>query len=483
MIAFAPDTSSRWAKVFLCAVLFRLIFLVWSWLPWLAEPQDGMSRLYFKEGYGLAVGYGYISSEANGGPQLKTLYELIENHAVPVTSQTAPPLDRHNVWPEMLHPPGMAILIAGLYRLLHAPADLPVEFVGLLLDSISAALICALVARAWSPSLGYAAGLAYAFFPPLAFGAASSRSPEGLMGVFITCTVYCVWMAIKSEPRRWLGWSLLGGLALGVGSYFRPDYLLLPVALGLGAWAVTRRFWISVRNLIMVQLIALALLLPWAWRNHALCGRWIFTSSSVGPTLITGLAEFKNPWGFGGSDNDRRREAVAQGMVGPWSPEADAYFRDLFWKSVAQHPWGYGVSVVKRIPLAVAPPLDWGLQNPWKEETFLDARQANNQDRYEVLSTRLGHTLLAYGDTLAMAAVCLVALACWAFLLRRERACWAVCVFLFSPHFYAIGSHLLTHFEPRFLLPSIGWLLIAPAYLVVSIRERNNRLSTTPVRA
>jgi len=473
--------KSRGGKVFLCAVIFRLIFLIWSWLPWLAEPQDGMSKLYFKEGYGLAVGYGYISSEGNGGPQLKALYELVNDQKAPLNAQTAPPLDRNNVWPEMLHPPGMAALIAGLYRLLHVPSDLPLELVGLLLDSISAVLLCEVVARAWSPALGYAVGLAYAFFPPLAYGAASSRSPEGLMGVFITSTVFCVWMAIQPGQRRWLAWSLLAGLTLGVGSYFRPDYLLLPVALGLVAWAITRRFWISVRNLIIVQMLAVVLLLPWAWRNHEFCGRWIFTSTSVGPTLITGLGEFKNPWGFGGSDTDRRKEAVAQGFVGPWGSDADAYFRSLFWKSITAHPSGYVTSVIKRIPLAIAPPLDWGLQNPWKEQTFVVVRQNNDQDRYEVLSSRVGHTLLAYGDLLIIGGVCLVALICWGYLLVRERARWAICAFLISPHLYAIGSHLLTHFEPRFLLPSIGWLLIAPTYVVLASRGRKNGLSKSVV--
>ena len=182
-------SPASWGKVFLWAALFRLVFLAWSWTPWLAEPQDGMSRLYFKQGYGMAVGYGYISSEAKGGPQLKTLYEMVEVQKPPVTTLSAPPLNRDNVWPEMLHPPGMAALISVLYRLLHVPADLPMEIIGLLLDSISAALLCVLITKVWSPSLGYALGLGYAFFPPLAYGSASSRSPEGLMGVFITGTV------------------------------------------------------------------------------------------------------------------------------------------------------------------------------------------------------------------------------------------------------------------------------------------------------
>jgi len=475
MSSFASMTRSRTVKVFFYAAAFRLIFLVWSWMPWLAEPQDGMSKLYFKQGYGLAAGYGYISSEGNGGPQLKNLYTLVEENKTPVTAETAPPLDRQDVWPEMLHPPGMAILIGGLYRLFHQPADIGVEIIGLLLDSLSAALLCVLIAQAWSPALGYASGLCYAFFPPLAFGAASSRSPEGLMGVFVTGTVFCVWMTVRPDTRRWFGWSLLGGLTLGLGSYFRPDYLLLPVMLGLGAWAFTRQFWISVRNLLIVQLIALALLLPWAWRNHQLSGRWIFTSTSVGPTLITGLGEFHNPWGLGSSDTDRRKEANDHGLNGPWSPEADTYFRGLFWQSVAQHPLGYGVSVAKRIPLAVAPPLDWGFQNPWKQQTFLEARQANGQDRYDLLTAKSGHTMFAYGDVLAMAGVSFAALLGWIYLFSCERNRRGLCAFLFSPHLYALGSHILTHFEPRFLLPSLGWLLIGLAYIAILLVDRGKR--------
>jgi hypothetical protein len=49
-------------------------------------------------------------------------------------------------------------------------------------------------------------------------------------------------------------------------------------------------------------------------------------------------------------------------------------------------------------------------------------------------------------------------------------------LFLFSPHLYAMGSHLLTHFEPRFLLPSLGWLLFGLAYLICSVQSKNYKI-------
>jgi len=456
----------RFGKIFLWAALFRLLFLVWSWTPWLAEEQSGMSSYYFRQGYGLAAGYGYIGSEGEGSHQLKVLDALVEQQGLHASAETAPPLPKTDIHPEMLHPPGMAIMIAGFHRLLGIPADLPMQMAGLLMDSAAAVLLCWLVAQALSPQIGSAVGWVYAFFPPVAYGAASSRTPEGMMGIFIIGATTCVWMAMFRGKNRWLLWSVSAGLVLGLGTYFRPDYLLLPVALGAGAWAMSRQFWFSMRNLVLVQLITLAVMLPWAWRNHELSGRWIFTSTSTGATLVTGLGEFKNPWGLGGADADRGTEAAAQGFGSPWSAGADAYFRGFFWRSVKEHPLGYVKTIVKRIPFALAPPLDFGLQNPFKTKSFNDLRGQEGEDRYAVVKSQFGHTLLSYADVLAMSGVCLFALVADLFMFWRERRRWGLCFFLFSPHLYALGTHLLTHFEPRFLLPSIGFLLIGYGYLV-----------------
>ncbi len=465
MIATHPSQGIWLWKVFFCAAIFRLIFLIWGWTAWHAEPQDGMSQLYFRQGYGLAAGYGYVSPQGAGGAQLKALYNLVTSQGLVATPQSAPPLPAGDVHFEMLHPPGLALLIAGLHRLVRGPAELPVEVAGLFLDSLAAVLFGWLVSEAFTPGIGYAAGLVYAFFPPAAYGATTARAPEGLMAAFIVGATACVWLAMTRGQQRWFQWCGLGGLVLGVGCAFRPDYLLLPVALGFGAWMMSRRFWVSVRNLVVMQIIALAVMVPWALRNHALCGRWIFTSTSVGATLITGLGEYHNPWGFGSSDTDRAQQAAAQGVASPWDPAADAYFRKLFWQSVEENPAGYLMTIVKRIPLAVAPPLDVGFQNPYKDNTIEQIRKQKNLDRYDLLRAQPGHLLLAYGDVLAAAGVCLAALLADAFMFWRERRRWGLCLFLLCPHLYSVGTHLLAHFEPRFLLPSIWSLLIGLAYV------------------
>src|SRR5262245_56288086 len=74
--------------------------------------------------------------------------------------------------------------------------------------------------------------------------------------------------------------------------------------------------------------------------------------------------------------------------------------------------------------------------------------------------------LAAYWDRLAMALVTLACTigTCAMLVLERHRA--ADLLLVISPHVYSIGVHLLTHVEPRYLLPSMSLWLIGLAYVI-----------------
>jgi 4-amino-4-deoxy-L-arabinose transferase-like glycosyltransferase len=412
------------------ALTLRLLCVAWSTSGWHVLRQDAMSENYFAQGYALAAGEGY--------------------------------LDQTRSSPEMLHPPGMALVVAALHLMTGGRADVPAQLLGALLDSASALLLAWLVSVTLGLGAGTAAGLAYAGWPPAIWAAAGARGPEGLMPIFVLGALACSYQATHRRGVRAWGWGAGAGLLVGAGSYLRPDYLFLPVALGAGLWAWRRRPVRALATAALAQAVALLLLVPWAWRNHELSGRWIFTSTSVGATLITGLGEFHNVWGFGYTDEDRAREAFAQGIESPWSPEADAYFRGVFRKAVAEHPGAYAKAVLLRVPLGIAAPQSFGFDNPGKTETFTSARYGG-KDRFEIVRQRPLYILAAYWDVLLVAALnVLGAAACiWMFAAERERG---LVFLLLCPHLYGIGSHLLTHFEPRFILASafvlttgIGW--------------------------
>ena len=139
--------------------------------------------------------------------------------------------------------------------------------------------------------------------------------------------------------------------------------------------------------------------------------------------------------------------------------------RKLFWKSVKERPFAYVMTMVRRLPLALATPFTFGYQNPWKTQYFSEAREAG-QDRYQVVRQRPLYVLAAYWDRLAMGGLTFVSLLSALFMLIKERRSFGLLLLLFSPHLYSIASHIVTHLEPRFLLPSMFSVLIGLAYVI-----------------
>jgi 4-amino-4-deoxy-L-arabinose transferase-like glycosyltransferase len=112
--------------------------------------------------------------------------------------------------------------------------------------------------------------------------------------------------AARQEPRYpGIVWRLWAGRILLVLSIFvRPSALALPLILGIGEIFLNRREreaahsrWSLPVGATMV-LLTLAALIPWAARNHAILGEWIFTTTNSGFTAYDGL----NPDASGASD-------------------------------------------------------------------------------------------------------------------------------------------------------------------------------------
>jgi 4-amino-4-deoxy-L-arabinose transferase-like glycosyltransferase len=458
--------KKRLVLVLLAAILVRFGFIIWDWSGYHIRPQWTLSMRYFKEGYGIAAGYGYVyGGEGAARQHLRNLYRRVRLENIRVTPEMAGPMPEEGKYFETLHPPGMALLVAGINRLFGIRADLPVQFIGLILDSAAAVLVCWIVSSFLTARIGLIAGLAYAFYLPLAYASSVSKLPGGLLTFFIVAMLACVLQATRSRGWHVAGWYLLSGVILGIGCYLRPDYMLLPVFMAFPLWAYTRRFICSMATMIVVQTVVLLVLFPWAYRNHNLCGRWIFTSTSVGGTLITGLGEFNNPWGFGYLDKDRHEQAVSQGFVNAWVPEADTYFKSLFIQSIKEKPGAYLKAIILRLPMAFLTPHDWGYNNPFKTGSFAKDREAG-EDRYQVLKSKAWYFFTAYWDRLVMGGISFLCLMGVFVLLVKEHRRFGLVLLLICPHVYSISTHILTHFETRFILPSMFCWLIGLSYLL-----------------
>jgi hypothetical protein len=188
----------------------------------------------------------------------------------------------------------------------------------------------------------------------------------------------------------------------------------------------------------------------------------------VGAVLISGLSEYENPWGFAGFDEDSTARAKALGISSAWNSEGDLYMRRLFIKSVVEQPGAYLMTILKRLPIVMATPYGFGLQNPLKTRTFSEARLAG-EDRYQSLIRRPGYVLAAYWDYFLMAGIVLLYFLATLFMAMKAPQWRSILLLVASPHLYSIATHMLTHMEPRFLLPSMFCLFLGPAYLIARL--------------
>jgi hypothetical protein len=460
-----PWFFGRCTLVFVLALSVRLLLVWWSQSGAYVDAPTGLSTYYFRQGYAIAAGLGYVDGVGRADDFLQDIQDKVNARELVARPDTvgSPPDGLSHV---TVHLPGMPLLVAGFHRILGIPADLPVQLFGAFLDSTAAAVTLWIGAIVVSPAAGAVAGLMYAFFLPQAWAATGAQMPDGLIGPFIVFMLAAYLKAIRSNGRGAYLWYGMAGLALGVGSYFRLDYLLVPLAIFPLLWLVTRRAWSAVAGTTVVIAMVFLTLLPWAYRNYLTFDEWMFTTTGAGANLVTSLGEFQNPWGIGPSDLDRLEEARAWGLESAWVPEAVPHFQRLWLDSVRSHPGAFVMTMVKRLPIALAPPFEFGFNNPLKTQTFSELR-ATGRDRYQVLMDEPWYVLSAYWDVLLMAALSGVALAasiCWVFL---EGTRWPVALLVLSPHLYAIAVHMIVHLEPRYIVGSMFTLLVGSAAMVV----------------
>ena len=454
------------------AALVRIIFIIGSASGQFAYADTQRHTTYLLKGYGIATGYGFVEVRGKGEVRrhLQTVRRAIEAGEAPEMGDAAKARTGIHFPLTMDHPPGIYLTIAGLYKLFDGPANLPLSILGGVLDVFSTWLLMWIVATTLGARMGMVTGALYAIYPPIVFSAIA-KEPDGILPFFLLAMFACVIQGTRSRAANAWAFDVAAGCLLGLGSYFRPDFLPTPMVMALFLAMWTRRPMRSLGRMAIVQACALLVLLPWAIRNHDLSGKWIFTSSSMGGVLINGLGSFDNPWGFGYDDTARWNEALAAGLPGPFTPEGDEHFRAIFWESLASNPGAYVESVLRRLPIAIATPYEVGYQRPDSGTTFAQLR-AEGIDRYEALMTRPMLVLGVYGIPISMAVLSGLSLACCVFMLIKERQRFGLICLLFSLHAYNLASHTLLQIHPRYLVTTVFCWLIGLAYVIVLLAWR-----------
>jgi hypothetical protein len=82
-------------------------------------------------------------------------------------------------------------------------------------------------------------------------------------------------------------------------------------------------------------------LLPWAWRNHSVCGHWVLTTLWSGPSLYDGL----NPDANGDSNMDFFDRDNLMAKMTEW--DVDQHYKAAAWKYARENP-GHAVELTFR---------------------------------------------------------------------------------------------------------------------------------------
>jgi 4-amino-4-deoxy-L-arabinose transferase-like glycosyltransferase len=148
-----------------------------------------MSTSYFCGGYGIAAGYGYVDD-----PKTEELFERIKVRNIRFTPEVVEPLT--DAIPYALRPPGLSLVVAGINRILGMRADVPVQILGILLDTLAAGITFWIGRSCLGWKTGFIGGLIFAIFPPLAY-TSICKIPCGLLSFFIVTFLACTLRATR----------------------------------------------------------------------------------------------------------------------------------------------------------------------------------------------------------------------------------------------------------------------------------------------
>ena len=235
------------------------------------------------------------------------------------------------------------------------------------------------------------------------------------------------------------------GLIIGVHALIRPDHALFVIL--APAVLVLRLRSAGLRRALVVFAVGACVVGAWGAHNRIKHDAWVFTSTSAGSTLWSGLGSLPNEYGYRLDDAHWGNYVRTRGM--DWhSIEADAHFRSLFLDAVREHPGYYLHTVVRRMGRIIS--------------------------RFDSPRPRgIGHPILQlFGN----AGILLLLWACW---LKRGEPTLALILAL--PLLYALLSLGPVHQETRYTryvhLSYIGALFVVLEYVSMRLQEDRRRLA------
>jgi 4-amino-4-deoxy-L-arabinose transferase-like glycosyltransferase len=205
--------------------------------------------------------------------------------------------------PDATHPPLYALAIAPSFLAFPGHTLGAAKLVNCGLAALAIVLVGLLARRLGGDGAGILAAWTLALLPRALLMACLLAS-ENLYSPILFALV---WLLVESaRERKTSGLAMLAGLLIGLAALTRTvAYYMFPIWL-LPALAARRKWRRILGELALLLLVQHAVMLPWALRNRAVLGRFLFTNTAGGYGLYLG----NNPnatgdWYDGSADLNR----------------------------------------------------------------------------------------------------------------------------------------------------------------------------------
>jgi len=391
------------------------------------------------------------------------------------------------VWPDpsdtglLSRPPGYPAFVAAVHRILGDNyAD--VLAVQVVLASLVAPVMLFLVTRVAGSRAGIVAGVLAALSPPLAYHAALV-TPDALAALVAVVIVFLVGCARDARPRSRAAWLVAAGVAGGIATWLRPNFLPLAPAIAVAVPFVFGGRRKARGPSLAMAIAALAVVAPITIRNLRVYGELVPVSINGGIVLWEGIADAGGQ-GFGARSRDRTvaaEEAVRFGdpRYAKWwaSPDGIRRDRDRVKRSlevIRAHPGWYAASVVRRAGEVLASGAAAPLLSPSAPPLAADpAASSHPVARADPALSATRPVLRALQRAVAWQAAALTVVGlCLLGALAPRRAFLLALV-----PAYVLLLQSPVHFEPRFALPKDAFTPALQATGLVAVLGAANRLA------
>jgi 4-amino-4-deoxy-L-arabinose transferase-like glycosyltransferase len=218
----------------------------------------------------------------------------------------------------MLRTPGFVLPLAALFWMF-GHSLVAAKIFNLVCSVLTAWCVYALGHRVSNDRRVGALAAAATFFHPAVILADSRGGLESLLCLGIAGTLLLVYRAMRTDSLRDY---VFAGLAFGAVLLIKSSAALFPPLLFLALWATQRtwqHFWHAFGRVFVFGIAAVALSVPWIWRNYEVSHAFVPTMTNGGLAAFQGVYVVKH-WDSGREhyalidEADAEQEAIAKQM-------------------------------------------------------------------------------------------------------------------------------------------------------------------------